>query len=151
MVQNLTRSLDSISLEQLSLGCNRDFAPLRRSLSQMVGVMDALLQSSNRAINLLRCERIVPVYTSMVYDATCSYSVSGFTWMFCCLLIVSLCGMIMIMLRSSYQNTIFERPPQLMDENSSVPFRTRPRNSQLPNSRNSSKRSKSDRFDDEDV
>ena len=141
-VQNLTNSMDEISLEQLSLGCNRDFRPLHRSLSQMIGVLDALLQASNRAINLLRCERVVPVYTDIVYDATCKYSVSGFAWIFSCLLIVSCCGMIMIMFRSSYQNTVFENPPTYMDDSSTVPLRRR--ESRSPS------RKRSERFDDED-
>lgn len=118
MVQNFTNALDGASLEQLSLACNRDFAPLQRSLAQMVGVMEALIQASERTINLLRCDRIVPVYTDIVYGATCTHSVTGFTWLFSSLLIVSVMGMIMIMFRSSYQNTIFTRPPALMDESS---------------------------------
>lgn len=94
----------------------------------MVGVLDALLQAANRAINLLRCDRVVPVYTDIVYDATCKYSVSGFAWLFSSLLIVSIMGMIMIMFRSSYQNTIMEKAPNFMDDSSSVPLRRRSTN-----------------------
>lgn len=143
-VENLTKSMDDVSIEQLSLGCNRDFRPLHRSLSQMVGVLDALLQASNRAISLLRCEKIVPVYTTFVYDGTCKYSVSGFTWIFACLFIVSCCGMIMIMFRSSYQNTVYEAAPTLMDESSSI------RHSRRSGDSNAPSRKKSERFEDEE-
>jgi hypothetical protein len=146
VVKNLTQSMDEISLEQLSLGCNRDFRPLHRSLSQMIGVLDALLQASARVVNLLRCDRIVPVYTDIVYDATCKYAVSGFAWIFSALLIVSVCGMIMIMFRSSYQNTVFEGPPGMLDESSTRPLRRRPSNV----SKASSSKKKSEHFDDED-
>jgi len=118
MLQNFTNSFDDQTMDNLSLACNRDFRPLVRSLAQMVGVLDSLLQSSSRAVNLLSCERVVPVYTTIFYDATCKYSITGFTWLFSCLLIVSAMGMIMIMFRSSYQNTIYERSPILMDESS---------------------------------
>ena len=117
--------MDDISLEQLSLGCNRDFRPLHRSLGQMNGVLDALLQEANRALNLLSCETIVPIYTDVVYDGTCKYSVSGFAWIFSCLLIMSVMGMIMIMFRSSYQNTVFEKQQSLLDESSNVAYRAR--------------------------
>lgn len=155
VVQNLTLSMDEISLEQLSLGCNRDFRPLHRSLSQMIGVLDALLSATNRAINLLRCDRVVPVYTDIVYDATCKHSVKGFAWIFSALLIVSVCGMIMIMFRSAYQNTVFEGAPGmegLMDDSSRTPLqRQSSQKSSLSkkSSRSSSSKKKPDRFDDE--
>ncbi|CAB9498380.1 expressed unknown protein [Seminavis robusta] len=127
VMQNLTDSIDDVSL--LSFGCNRDFDPLHRTLGQMVGVLKALAQAGNQAIKLLRCEKLVPFYTDIVYDATCTYSVTGLAWIFSSLLILSVMGMILIMFRASYQNTIYEKPPgdTLEDENSSIPFHTRGR------------------------
>jgi len=149
VVQNLTRSMDEVQLDQLALGCNRDFRPLHRALGQMVGVLDALLQSGNRAINLLKCDRIVPVYTDMVYNATCTNSIYGFTWIFSSLLLVSIFGMIMIMFRSSFQNTIFDRPPSMMDDSSGVHDRQRLKDG---GSKGSGKKKKKtdDRWSDED-
>jgi hypothetical protein len=149
VVQNLSSSMSEISLEQLSLGCGRDFRPLHRSLAQMVGVMDALEQASNRALNLLACERIVPIYTDIVYDGTCRYSISGFTWIFCGLFIVSVMGMIMIMFRSSFQNTVFERPQaDTSDESSAVNPR---RGTTSPSSKKEVKENDVDHWDDEDA
>ena len=146
LVQNLTNTMDGESLDQLALACNRDFGLLKRSLEQMVGVMDALGQSTSRAINLLRCERVVPVYTDIVYGATCTYSISGFTWLFASLLIVSTMGMIMIMFRSSYQNTIFERPPPLDDSSGGSRRSRRSRKSRSSSGRSGSG---SDQWSDE--
>jgi hypothetical protein len=125
VVQNVTDSIDRISLEQLSLGCNRDFHPLHRSLGQMVGVLDAVLQSANTVLNLLSCQQVVPIYTEISYDAVCTYSISGFTWIFSCLLILSATGHIVIMFRSSYQNTVFDLKHAMLDESSGLGFRTR--------------------------
>jgi hypothetical protein len=125
VVQNVTDNMDRISLEQLSLGCNRDFHPLHRALGQMIGVLDALLQSANSVLNLLRCQYVVPIYTEITYDAVCTYSISGFAWIFSSLLILSVTAHIMIMFRSSYQNTVFDAKHAMLDESSGVGFRTR--------------------------
>ncbi|CAB9498386.1 expressed unknown protein [Seminavis robusta] len=113
-IQNLTESMDEAALQQLSLACNRDFHPLQKSLGQTVGLLDALLKAADRALNLLRCETLVPFYTDIVYDGTCTYSITGFAWLFACLLIVSVMGMMMIMFRASYQNTIYGNTPGTM-------------------------------------
>lgn len=125
VLQNVTDNMDKISLEQLSLGCNRDFQPLHRALGQMIGVLDALSQSANSVLNLLGCQQVVPIYTEVSYDALCTYSVSGLAWMFSCLLILSVTGHIVIMFRSSYQNTVFDSKHVMLDESSGLAFRSR--------------------------
>ena len=119
VVQNVTDNIDRISLEQLSLGCNRDFHPLHRALGQMMGVLDALVQSANNILKLFRCQMVVPIYTEITYDAVCTYSISGFAWIFSCLLILSAMGHILIMFRSSYQNTVFDTKKHLLLDDSS--------------------------------
>ena len=104
IVQELAESLDKIDVATLSFQCGRDYEPLVTSLDTMMAILNSLEKSAASGLSLLSCERIIPIYTEVVYDGTCNYSVSGFTWMFSSLLIISAMGMIMIMLRSSYQN-----------------------------------------------
>jgi uncharacterized membrane protein len=125
VVQNVTDNMERISLEQLSLGCNRDFHPLHRALGQMIGVLDALKQSANSVLNLLSCQQVVPIYTEVSYDALCTYSISGFAWIFSCLLILSVTGHIVIMFRSAYQNTVLDTKHAMLDDSSGVASRSR--------------------------
>ena len=74
----------------------------------MVGVMDILDQTADRALNLLSCQNTVPVYTTVVYQGTCVNSITGLTWVFASLFIISFFAMLMITFRSSYRNTVFE-------------------------------------------
>ena len=147
IVQDLTSAMADVSLEQLSLGCNRDFRPLHRSLTQMIGVMDALNQASNRVFDILRCDRIVPIYKSIVYDGTCKHSIKGLTWIFSALFVISLMGMIMIMFRSSFQNTVFEAQTKEMDNESSIVVHHRT----TPASKKKAEEATAERWDDEDV
>jgi hypothetical protein len=73
---------------------------LSRIIQENVNV---LLESTLRAIELLRCANIINLYTDPVYDGTCTYSVTGVTWAFASFIVVGTMGTIMIMLRSSWQ------------------------------------------------
>lgn len=152
IMQNLTQSMTDVSLEQLSLGCNRDFKPLHRSLSQMVGVMDALIQASNRALKVLDCKYIVPIYTDIVYDGTCNHLIKGLVWIFSSFLVVSIMGMIIIMFRSSFRNTVMEEPLDEMRESSTY-YHTRTTTEVPSRKRTNSAEElmKKEKWDDEDV
>lgn len=106
IVLELTKSLQTIDVATLSFQCGRDYEPLVASLDTMMSILNGLEKSAEMGLSLLSCERIVPIYADIVYDGTCNYSVTGFTWMFSSLLVISAMGMIMIMLRSSYHNNV---------------------------------------------
>jgi hypothetical protein len=95
-------------LEELSLSCNRDFAPLEALVDKMTNVLEVLRASVDRALSLAECDRIVPIYTNTFYDGTCDYSVKAVFWVFSCTLIIGFFGMLMIMFRSALKPTIYE-------------------------------------------
>ena len=107
IVLDLAGSLEKIDVEGLSFTCGRDYAPLVESLDTMMSILKSLEKSATSGLSLLSCERIVPIYADLVYNGTCSYNISGCTWMFYSLLIISVMGMIMITLRSSYKNNLY--------------------------------------------
>ncbi|CAB9521059.1 expressed unknown protein [Seminavis robusta] len=103
IVEELKESIAKVDVETLSFQCGRDFEPLRSSLDTVRAILDALEQAAAKGLQLLSCERIVPIYADVVYEGTCNHSVTGLTWMFSSLLVISTMGMIMIMLRSSFK------------------------------------------------
>jgi hypothetical protein len=54
------------------------------------------------ALDKFQCKNINDLYVNTVYETGCTYSVDAIAWMFACSLIISVCGLIMIMLRSSF-------------------------------------------------
>ena len=98
----LQDAFDAITIPRLNLLCGRDFAPLEALLGDMDGNLKVLDTSATTALNLLSCERVLPIYTSAVYGATCDHSITGVTWTFASLLVLAVTGMVMITLRSAY-------------------------------------------------
>jgi hypothetical protein len=61
-----------------------------------------LEKQANLALDLFQCKNINELYVNTVHEAGCSYTVDAVAWMLSCSIIISICGLIMIMLRSSY-------------------------------------------------
>jgi len=65
--------------------------------------MRVLLESVARALDLVSCERVVPIYHKAVYDGACRYSVNGVMWVFAASLVMAISGLIMLLFRSAYK------------------------------------------------
>lgn len=115
----LADSISGLNVEDLSFQCGRDFGPLRSSLDTMLHILTSLQQSAQQGLGILSCERIVPIYTDVVYEGTCDTSVTGLAWIFSSLLIIATTGMIMITLRASYKNSVIVEKDDT-DEDSEV-------------------------------
>jgi hypothetical protein len=107
-------------LDELSLYCNREFAPLDALVDQMLGVLDILRNAGERTLDLASCERIVPIYTNTFYTASCEYSLNAFTWMFACAIIVGFSGMLMVTFRAAYKPTLYNYDPRAVFESDEV-------------------------------
>lgn len=79
-----------------------------------VGMLDGLSRSMIKfladlstnirtMLDSLDCTKVIALYTNPVYNGTCTYSITGFTWAFSTFAAVGAMGLIMIMLRSSWQ------------------------------------------------
>jgi hypothetical protein len=73
-------SLASVSLDQLTLICGRDFQEIVGLADQMTVNLSLLTQNTLDTLELLRCDNIVPIYTSTMYNAICTTSIQGATW-----------------------------------------------------------------------
>jgi hypothetical protein len=95
-------------LVQLSLYCNREYNNVDALLTEMNDIINVLLEAIERTVDLIACERIVPIYHRSIYDATCQYSVSAVFWIFSGALIMGFFGLLMILFRSAYKPTIYD-------------------------------------------
>jgi hypothetical protein len=95
-------------VEELSLYCNRDFAVLESLLDNLSQLLLVVGDAANQTLGLVSCDRIVPIYTRTVYNATCDYSINAVSWIFSCSLILGFFGMLMITFRSAYKLTLYD-------------------------------------------
>ena len=93
------------AIDKISFGCKKDFQPLIQTMEQMQSMMTLARQTTEAVFDLMDCERMAAIYSELVYEAGCTHSIQGFTWAFSCLLAVSFLAMVMLTLRSAFQNT----------------------------------------------
>eukprot|EP00533_Pseudo-nitzschia_delicatissima_P008040 CAMPEP_0116084042 /NCGR_PEP_ID=MMETSP0327-20121206/3592_1 /TAXON_ID=44447 /ORGANISM="Pseudo-nitzschia delicatissima, Strain B596" /LENGTH=629 /DNA_ID=CAMNT_0003574963 /DNA_START=323 /DNA_END=2212 /DNA_ORIENTATION=- len=96
------QSIEDTTLGQLSQECGHEYGPIVELLIQLQDLINVLAQTSIRALNLMSCGNIVPLYTRAVYEATCTMGPVGQTWMFSCTVAIAFFGMMAIMFRGAY-------------------------------------------------
>lgn len=109
-MKNATESLEAFveaissteSQPLLELGCGGTLGPVLELLDQFLSHATALMDAGSKAIDLVKCKNIVPLYTRTVYEATCVSSIRGTKWCFVSLLMISVFGMLMITFRGAY-------------------------------------------------
>jgi len=101
--------VESISMSDLALVCNREYEPLQVLIGTMENILEEIRASSGRALGILDCERVVPMYTNTVYDAICKSNINGLSIVYWCLILISIFGMIMITTRSSFLNSVIQK------------------------------------------
>ena len=99
-IEQLYQGLETASVARLDLVCGRDFAPLMGLLELFGKNLQALDNHAQKALEVLACERIAPLYSSAVYEGTCDYSMLSMTWTISSSLIVAFAGMVMLTVRS---------------------------------------------------
>uniref|UniRef100_A0A7R9W4W9 Uncharacterized protein n=1 Tax=Pseudictyota dubia TaxID=2749911 RepID=A0A7R9W4W9_9STRA len=102
-----SNSLDAVGMEDLNRLCGTDFSDVAEQLVEIRRNLETLIGSASRGLQLLSCESLNSLYVNTFHEGTCTYSVSGFAWVFASLLIVSICGMIMITLRSAVYDVVW--------------------------------------------
>ena len=111
----LTQIRDSTARAELELYCNREFNSFELLLTNMIELIEVVLEALERTLDLASCDTILPIYASVFYEGTCKYSISAVMWVFSGFLIASVFGLIMITLRSSYKQTVYLTPVDAMD------------------------------------
>jgi hypothetical protein len=94
-----------VGVDRLETLCSKDFTELLDSMSLLKQNLRSLDTSASTALGLLSCPRINSIYANTFHEATCTSSIKGETWVFVCLLLISIFGMLMITFRASWQDT----------------------------------------------
>ena len=98
LISTLSGNLDIIEQQ-----CGTTDGELFLSLAQSMQSSLASLKSTvDKTMDLVNCEDINKLYANAVHSATCTYAPEAMYWIYGTLLAISLSGMIMITLRSSY-------------------------------------------------
>ena len=91
--------------EQLEEECGRNFDNVLQIVKDMNDNLKSLQRQADLSLDLIKCENINQLYVNTVHEAGCTYSVDALIWTFASSLVISVCGLIMIMLRASYYPT----------------------------------------------
>mmetsp|Transcript_45499 Transcript_45499/g.67042 ORF Transcript_45499/g.67042 Transcript_45499/m.67042 type:complete len:643 (+) Transcript_45499:127-2055(+) len=100
--KSLMDTLRGLDIEELSQLCGNDVSASVTGFQQLDLNMRVLLESAKQTVNLVSCNRINPLYVQTFHEAICTHSMTGLSWLMACLITISVCGMTMIMLRSSW-------------------------------------------------
>ena len=90
------------NLATLQLQCGRQFDSVLKLVEDTNLNLRNLQKNANLALDLFQCRNINELYVNTVHEAGCTYSVDAMAWMLACSIVISVCGLTMIMLRSSY-------------------------------------------------
>lgn len=85
--------------------CGRNFDGVLEIVDEMHDNLVLLRRQVDYSLDLVKCENINSLYVNTVHEAGCTYSVDALAWIFASSLVVSVCGLIMIMLRAAYYPT----------------------------------------------
>lgn len=112
-VAELGTAIKAVSVARLNLICGKDFSTYQSLLGTMQDNLGILSDDATAVLDILSCERIVPIYTNTVYGGTCTYSVTGVAWMFSSFLVIAFVGMLMLTFRAAFYETDLGSDDQL--------------------------------------
>ena len=89
------------NLDLLLDQCGRNYDSVVRLIKDMNISLRTLRNSADQTLSLVHCKNINKLYVNTVHEATCTYSVEALAWIFGSSLVISVCGLIIIMLRAA--------------------------------------------------
>ena len=90
------------NLALLEQECGREFSGVLQLIEETNLNLRVLEEQASLAMDLFQCKNVNNLYVNTVHEAGCTYTVNAIAWMLACSIIISICGLIMIMLRSSF-------------------------------------------------
>jgi hypothetical protein len=110
-LSDLDKAIESTDTAVSAIGGNKDLleAQCGRSFDNVLNIVKdmnsnllLLQRQANLSLDMVKCEDINKLYVNTIHEAGCKYSVNAMAWIFASTLIISVCGLIMIMFRSAY-------------------------------------------------
>ena len=96
--------VSQMSVDDLGTDCGLDKAganALQKGAQLVYEVSQALEKSLSSFKGIVSCQNINPIYTSLVYDATCTEAINGFSWLYGSCFALCIFAMIMITFRAA--------------------------------------------------
>ena len=90
--------------------CGQSFDNVLNLVEKMNTNLRLLQRQAELSLDLIKCENINSLYVNTIHEAGCTYSVNAMAWIFASTLIISVCGLIMITLRSAYYSVEYLEP-----------------------------------------
>ena len=100
-MDQLRNTVEQIGTDQLERLCGIDFVPVQNILTEVNDNLDVLADSAERTLALTSCPAVNSLYVDAVHRGVCTESATGVVWIFSCLLVIAVCGMVMLVLRSA--------------------------------------------------
>jgi hypothetical protein len=120
-VMDIMSQLELEGVTQLSQDCGLEYEPFFVLITMIAKELEQLTLTAARSIDLIKCESIVPLYTSTVYDTTCHDTIRAGAWGYGSLFAVAFFGMLAIMYRGAYQPIFFEDDDSVVDKSLAFP------------------------------
>ncbi|VEU40995.1 unnamed protein product [Pseudo-nitzschia multistriata] len=96
------RSIEDTTLLELSQECGMEYGPIVVLLKSLQDLITILSQTSIRALTLMSCRNVVPLYTAWIYESTCTLAPVSLNLVFMCIVCIAFFGMVCITFRGAY-------------------------------------------------
>lgn len=105
------------STVELSNMCGSDISSIVAGVDVLQHSIGVLLENADRTLSLLSCESLNSIYVKATHEGACTHSIAALSWLVLSLVVISICGMTMIMLRSSILHTVYTHSLKHVDDN----------------------------------
>jgi hypothetical protein len=108
IVSAIAYNMQSYNISDLSEECGTDLEPVNITLQLFAPALNSLYGNARAATELSECSNIEPIFRQLAQGPTCNDSVAGLTWIFSCLLTISILGMVILSTRAALFNAVLQ-------------------------------------------
>jgi hypothetical protein len=108
IVSAIVYNMQSYNISDLSEECGTDVQPVNITLQLFAPALNSLYGNARVATELSECSNIEPIVRQLAQGPTCNDSVAGLTWIFSCLLTISVLGMVILSTRAALFNAVLQ-------------------------------------------
>lgn len=108
IVSAIVSNMQSYNISELSEECGTDVQPMNITLQLFAPTLNSLYGNARAATQLSECSNIEPIVRHLAQGPTCNDSVAGLTWLFACLLTISILGMAILTTRAALFNAVLQ-------------------------------------------
>jgi hypothetical protein len=108
IVSAIVYNMQSYNITELSEECGTDVQPVNITLQLFAPTLNSLYGNARAATELSECSNTEPIVRQLAEGPICKDSVAGLTWIFSCLLTISVLGMVILSTRAALFNAVLQ-------------------------------------------